>query len=252
MYKCTPEMHKKCENSAICHLCDGIRLYKNKEDERKRKEQAKNERKQEEKQQLLRSHKKEKKEGMAFEKRVQQAWNKTNNNKKTNITKPRLDMQISDTPPSETSKDVSNPYRNLNVARPGKNSSAPSPVSLNAFNRTGASRGKNEAKRQANSGAMWHSKGDIRVEHALMECKERGTVNGRGEKSITIPKEWLTKQEQEAFEESKPFWYLPFGYKNDDSIYLIKDFNHEVEMIHEIRQLSEEVERLKKLLAEKE
>lgn len=251
MFKCTPEMHQKCENSAICHLCDGIRLYKNKEEERKQKELAKQERKKQEKQELLRSHKKEKKEGMAFEKRVQQAWNQPNKKKKP-VARPRLDMEISDTPPSEPSKPVSNPYRNLSVPRPGDSSSKPSkPHSLNAYNRTGASKSENEAKRQANSGAMWHSKGDIRVEHALMECKERGTVNGRGEKTITIPKEWLTKQEQEAFEESKPFWYLPFGYKNDDSIYLIKDFNHEVEMIHEIRQLTEEVERLKKLLHDK-
>ena len=252
MYKCTPEMHVKCENSALCHLCDGIRLYKNKEEERKKKEEAKRERQRQQKQEPLRHYSKEKKQGMAFEKKVQNAWNQPSNKSKKKIAKPRLDMEISDIQLSEPSNEGSrDPYRGLSIPSL-KKQDKPSAPRLNAYNRSGASKGKNEARRQANSGAMWHSKGDIRVEHALMECKERGTVNGRGEKTITIPKEWLRKQEQEAFEESKPFWYLPFGYKNDDAIYLIKDFNHEVEMIHEIRQLTEEVERLKKLLDEKE
>jgi hypothetical protein len=105
-----------------------------------------------------------------------------------------------------------------------------------------------EAKRQINSGALWHSKGDIKLDHALMECKERGTVTARGAKQITIPKEWLDKQEKEAFQEQRDYWYVPFGYKGDDSIYLVKPYDHELEIIYELRQAREEIERLRALL----
>lgn len=255
MYKCKPEMHNKCENSAICHLCDGIRLYKNTQEEKQAKLKVREQNKKDKKNHLLRSYDKEKKQGMGFEKRVANAWN-GNKKKKNNITKPRLGLsdQGSTDASNVTPRPKASPsVTGLNLSQ--KKSSSPSstsvPKHLSAYSRTGSSGRENEARRQTNSGAMWHSKGDIRVEHALMECKERGTVNGRGEKTITIPKEWLEKQEKEAFQEGKPFWYLPFGYKNSDEIYLIKDFNHEVEMIHEIRNLEEENARLRKLLEEK-
>ncbi|MDK2600583.1 hypothetical protein QO179_24120 [Bacillus stercoris] len=83
---------------------------------------------------------------------------------------------------------------------------------------------------------MWHSKGDIKLEHALMECKERGTTNSRGEKQITIPKLWIEKQEKEAFQEQRPYWYIPFGYKGDPGIYLVKSYDHEMELIYELRK----------------
>ena len=111
---------------------------------------------------------------------------------------------------------------------------------------------RDEAQRQFNSGAFWHSKGDIKLEHALMECKERGTTNARGEKQITIPKLWLEKQEKEAFQENRPYWYIPFGYKNDPSIYLVKPYDHEIEMIYEMRQSREEIERLQARVKELE
>jgi hypothetical protein len=91
---------------------------------------------------------------------------------------------------------------------------------------------------------MWHSKGDIKLHHALMECKERGSTNSKGEKTISIPKAWLEKQEKEAFQEQRPYWYLPFGYKNDDAIYLIKPYDHELELVYELRKAREEIERL--------
>jgi hypothetical protein len=107
-----------------------------------------------------------------------------------------------------------------------------------------------EAKRQPNSGAMWFAKGDITFDHALMEVKERGSKNARGEKSISIPKEWLTKQADEAFQERRDYWYLAFAYKNDDGVYLIKPYDHEIEMVKELRRLAQENEQLKKQLEE--
>lgn len=250
-------MHNKCENSALCHLCDGESLYKNTREQKAEKRAQRERNKENKKHELLRTYNKEKKEGMGFEKRVANAWNGSTK-KKNKITKPRLGEEIFAPDSTTASNDAPRPKPtpsvtglNLSSKSSSNPSSTSSPNKLSAYSRTGSSGRKNEARRQVNSGAMWHSKGDIRVEHALMECKERGTVNGRGEKTISIPKEWLEKQEKEAFQEGKPFWYLPFGYKNSEDIYLIKDFNHEVEMIQEIRNLEEENARLRKLLEEK-
>lgn len=203
-YKCSEEMHRRCIKNALCHLCDGVRLFKDPVAERKEKEKAKQEREQAKRNELLRTHQKEKKEGMGFEKRVAKQWNSNvksgSKQKPAKTSHPRLYVE---------------------------------PV---------------EAKRQPNSGAMWHSKGDIKLSHALMECKERGTTNARGEKQITIPKEWLDKMEKEAFQESREYWYLPFGYKGSDDIYLVKPFDHEMQIINELRAAREEIERLEGLL----
>lgn len=104
-----------------------------------------------------------------------------------------------------------------------------------------------EAKRQPNSGAMWYAKGDISLEHALMEVKERGTVNSRGEKTISIPKKWLDKQEEEAYLEGKHFWYIAFAYKGSDSVYITKPYEHEIELIQELRRLQKENEILREV-----
>ena len=117
--------------------------------------------------------------------------------------------------------------------------------------RLGTSR-TNEARRQPNSGAMWFAKGDILLDHALMEVKERGTKNARGEKTISIPKEWLTKQAEEAFQEGREFWYLAFAYKNDDEVYIIKTLDHEIELMKELRKLTEENALLQEKLKEQE
>lgn len=76
-YKCTEDMFKVCENSNLCHLCDGERLYKEpkwmvrqkKEKERRKKKKYKT-----------------KKEGMSFEKKVSKRYNKkfTYDNKESN------------------------------------------------------------------------------------------------------------------------------------------------------------------------
>lgn len=246
-YKCKPETHNKCENSAMCFMCDGASHYKNDAEEKAAKREAAALRKQEQKDVLLRHHVKGKKEGMDFERRVQQKWNNNAKPKKAHA-KPRLDMETV-TPPSKRSTPAlpsflkkKPPATSRSVF--GKTLARPSTSPSNGSS-SPSSGNSTEAKRQPNSGAMWHSKGDIRVEHALMECKERGTVNGRGEKTISIPKEWMVKQKLEAFQEGKDFWYLPFGYKNDDEVYLIKSFDHEVEMIQEIRRLTQEIEELR-------
>lgn len=223
----------KCENNALCHLCDGIKLYKNTAEENQKKREQRELNKAALKTAPLKTHKKEKKEGMAFEKRVANTWNDRFHKKKSKRpAKPRLDMLL------EEEQEVSRDDGGSNSGIP-KNLGRP-PVSTTTFKK------QPEAKRQVNSGAMWHSKGDIVLEHALLECKERGTTNSRGEKTISIPKEWISKQEDEAFQEQRPYWYIPFGYKNDDGIYLVKSFDHEMELVYELRRMREENEQLKK------
>lgn len=242
-HKCDYKQFIKCENSSLCHLCDGVSLYKNSKEEFQAKLAQREANKERKKTELLKTYDKNKKGGMGFEKKVQNRWNNTTKAKKKQ-GKPNLfdELMGSDTQESKEPKPKSL------YSPPSK----PVSAELSGSQRLYGTAKKNEAVRQVNSGAFWHAKGDIKLEHALMECKERGTVNGRGEKTITIPKEWLDKQEKEAFQEGKPFWYVGFGYKNDSSIYIIKDFDHEIEMIHEIRRLNEELERLRQELHEKE
>lgn len=243
MHSCSKETHDKCENSSLCHLCDGVRLYKNSKEDFAAKMERRQQNKIDERKAAFRTHKAEKKEGMAFEKAVTKKWNAAFNSsekeevlfkqpltKKTKIQKPRIQ--------------IDEPLQDVNTQPEAK--PAPS-ITLSTL---GATPNKTkrpivDAKRQANSGALWYAKGDIKTQDYLMECKERGTLNARGEKTISIPKEWLTKQEMEAFQENRPFWVIPFRYKNDNTIYMIKSFDHEIEIYQEIRRLKEENEKLR-------
>lgn len=246
LHKCSEETHNKCENSALCHLCNGVRLYKNSQEERARKLQVREQNKQEQRNAAFRTHKEEKKEGMAFEKAVTNKWNAAfkqsskqedmfkQGSKKTRIQKPRI--QVDEPVKEEVPEPKENPVPSIILSTMG----ATPPMKNKPIV---------DAKRQANSGALWYAKGDIKTQDYLMECKERGTINARGEKTISIPKDWLAKQELEAFQENRPYWVIPFRYKNDESIYLVKSFDQEIEMYQEMRKLREENEELKKKIS---
>lgn len=172
-YKCSEENFNLCQRSNLCHLCDGERLFtkpkwmitKEKQDIKKAS-----------------GVKKQKKEGMGFEKKVKKAYNK---------------------------KMV-----------------------------------KDNARRTANSGAIWCMPGDIITENELIECKERGTRNASGEKTISIPRDHLIKTKHEAYLAKKNIWYYIFQYKNTDEIYLVKDYHDELEMISQIQMLKQRVQEL--------
>jgi hypothetical protein len=194
-------------------------LFKDPVAEKKEKMRQRDENKRLKKESPLKVHEKEKKEGMGFEKKVAKQWNDRMRSKPTKaIAKPRLGISTE----TQALSPQTFPVQAKSVFE------------------------REEAQRQPNSGAGWAAKGDIKLEHALMECKERGTVNARGEKQITIPKLWITKQEQEAFQEQRPYWYIPFGYKGDEEVYLVKSYNHEMEMIFEMRQQRERIEDLER------
>lgn len=171
------------------------------------------------------------KQGMDREKQFQDVWNNYGkSDKKTYNVKSRLDFSSEATPKTQNNE----PKTPLRIPNPRARQK-----------RERSSRDfKSSAQRTPNSGATWHSKGDVKLSHALAEVKERGSVNGRGEKTISIPKEWLTKQADEAFQERRDYWYLAFAYKGDEEIYLIKPYNHEVEMVHNYEELQKKHEKL--------
>lgn len=179
-----------------------------------------------------------KKQGMAREEQIKDKWNNKFNKKgpkKYNVKqRPSFD---DDDDMEESEKEMIDFFESINV--PDSFSTKSPTVFLKPK--------EEEAKRQPNSGAMWYAKGDISLEHALVEVKERGTVNSRGEKTISIPKLWLDKQAEEAFIEGKEFWYLAFAYKGSDDVYVIKPYDDEIEMVAYIRKLQQENELLKEI-----
>lgn len=162
-------MHDKCESSALCHLCDGKRLYKNRREEFARKMEVREQNKQAEKQAAFRVHKAEKKRGMAFEKVVEKKWNDAYKKKvegapmfkgatkKTKIQKPRLGVEL------ETIETEEEPIKEA----------SPQTIALSTFQKPKAIQNQPvvDAKRQPNSGALWASKGDIKTQEYLLECK---------------------------------------------------------------------------------
>ena len=212
------------------------------EEERKAKREAYQEAKRNKKKRVqgeIPHYVKGRKEGMLREKQITDQWNdafstKKQTRKKLHV-KQRLSLDLEDEMPHEEE------IRGIEL---NKSFSTKTPTTFIPQKKE-----EPEAKRQPNSGAMWYAKGDISFEHALMEVKERGTKNGRGEKTISIPKEWLDKQAEEAFLESKEFWYLAFAYKGDSDVYLIKPYDQEIELISELRKLQKENKKLKEGLS---
>lgn len=90
------------------------------------------------------------------------------------------------------------------------------------------------ASRRPGSGSFWHLPGDVITPEILMEVKERGTKTSRGEKTISIHKDWLSKIESEARALGRKLWCLPFRYKGDDRTYAVIDFEDFVVLITEI------------------
>lgn len=101
---------------------------------------------------------------------------------------------------------------------------------------------KNKAIRTPNSGALSNFLGDVVTSDDLLECKERGTTTSKGVKSFTISLDWILKAKREMISSGKSNWYIPFRFKGNDEIFIIKDFNHELELLETIEQLLRERE----------
>lgn len=122
----------------------------------------------------------------------------------------------------------------------------------------GQSAKSDTARRRPNSGAIWSLPGDIVTRDALFEAKERGTRTSTGEKTISIHKEWLEKIAEEARGAGKQYWFLPFGFKDDKSIYLTTDFTIQLQLIdllHDqekiIKDMQQRIDELESLIQER-
>ena len=86
-------------------------------------------------------------------------------------------------------------------------------------------------KQVANSGATKFSKGDVRSDKWLIECKTKTSPSA----SISIKREWIEKNEEEAFAMGKEYSALCFSFgdlHNDKQYYILNEqtFKHFLEM----------------------
>ena len=65
-----------------------------------------------------------------------------------------------------------------------------------------------KGKQVSNSGATAFSKGDVRTNQWLIECK----TNTTAKKSFSIKKEWIDKNKEEAFAMNKDYNALAFDF----------------------------------------
>lgn len=111
---------------------------------------------------------------------------------------------------------------------------------------------KDVARRQIASGALSHALGDVITEEqltaSLAEYKERGTVSAKGEKQITIKREWLEKLEWEARQMNRDYYFLPFTFKGCDDDYVAMNYEILLSYVQTIQALLEENRLLKQQL----
>lgn len=74
-------------------------------------------------------------------------------------------------------------------------------------------------KQTSNSGATLFSKGDVRTNQFLIECK----TCMKEKQSFTLQKEWFKKNEEEAFAMGKPYNALVFDFGDGEQHYVINE-----------------------------
>lgn len=71
----------------------------------------------------------------------------------------------------------------------------------------------------ANSGATKFSKGDVRTESWLFEAKTKTSPS----ESMTIHKEWIEKNEEEAFAMGKDYSAVVIDFGSSDNYYIVNE-----------------------------
>lgn len=103
---------------------------------------------------------------------------------------------------------------------------------------------KDIARRQLASGALHFALGDMITEEeltaALAEFKERGSVDSKGAKQITIKKEWLTKLQEESRQMGREYYFLPFTFKGSTEDYVAMEYDMLLRYIQTIQMLLEQ------------
>lgn len=135
----------------------------------------------------------------------------------------------------DTLEDCSESWKDLESAVASRISAMPTVKQYNEMR---------EARRQLRSGAIWFMPGDVADTIILAECKERATITVKGEKTISVPKSWLTKIKQEANLVGKYPSFM-FRYKDDETIYSINEFDVLCDMVLEIKFLRIENETIR-------
>lgn len=74
-------------------------------------------------------------------------------------------------------------------------------------------------QRTLNSGATPFQKGDVTTDKILLECKTKVKPS----ETITVHKEWLEKNEQEALFMGKPYSALVFNFGPNEKNYYVVD-----------------------------
>lgn len=74
-------------------------------------------------------------------------------------------------------------------------------------------------KQTANSGATKFSKGDVRTEHWLFEAKTKTTPS----ESMSIKREWLDKNAEEAFAMGKSYNALVIDFGYGENYYIVDE-----------------------------
>ena len=74
-------------------------------------------------------------------------------------------------------------------------------------------------RRTANSGATKFQKGDVITDDWLIECK----TSTREKESFSIKRDWLDKNEEEAFQMGKHNHALCFDFGADDRYYVVDE-----------------------------
>jgi len=72
-------------------------------------------------------------------------------------------------------------------------------------------------KQVVNSGATPFSKGDVRNDLFLIECKTKTTPSN----SITVKREWIDKNKEEAFAMNKPYSAVAISFGDDENYFII-------------------------------
>lgn len=75
-------------------------------------------------------------------------------------------------------------------------------------------------KQTANSGATAFSKGDVRTESFLLECK----TCTEPRKSFTLKQEWFDKNKEEAFAMHKDYSAVVFDFGDGENHYVIDEW----------------------------
>jgi hypothetical protein len=92
-------------------------------------------------------------------------------------------------------------------------------------------------QRTPNSGATPWSKSDVLSDKFAIECKTKTTSS----ESISIKKEWFSKQKQEAMFMGKPYSAIVFNFGPDEENHYIIDEYLFLELLNHLNTLEEDI-----------